>query len=79
MEVGEVTIGCLFLDGHNKEAGWPLFPKPRTSIQELCLLPSALPLMGLGPVNHSAKPSVTQLLSSQIEGGQINLGAVRHV
>lgn len=55
VEVGEVTIGCLFLDGHNKEAGWPLFPRPRTSVRELCLLPSALPLMGFGPVSHSTK------------------------
>lgn len=31
------------------------------------------------PSNQSAKPSVTQLLSLQIGGGQINLRAVRHV
>lgn len=45
---GKVTIGCLFLDGHNKEAGWPLFPEPKTRIQELCFLSPALTLMGLG-------------------------------
>lgn len=53
-------------------------PKPRTGIQELCLLPPALPLTGPGPASQSAKASVTQLLSLQIGGGQINSGALRH-
>lgn len=34
---GEVTIGCLFLDGHNKEAGWPLFPEPEFGSFTSCL------------------------------------------
>ena len=78
---GEFTIGCLFLDGRSKEAKWPLFPQPRTRIQELCLLPPTLPQTGpgpFGPPSWSAKPSVTQLLSLQIGGGQINLWAVSH-
>lgn len=46
MGLGEVTIGCLFLDGHNKEAEQLHLPEPSTRIQALCLLPPALPLTG---------------------------------
>lgn len=46
-EVGEVTVGGLFLDGHNEEARWLLFTSPGQEFR-LCLLPPGIPLTGPG-------------------------------
>lgn len=73
--VGEITIGCLFLDGHNKEAEWPLFPEPRTSIQELCRLHPALPLTGHGPPGLRVRQPNPLWLSSFL----CKLGVVRWI